>query len=152
VSKRLRVHWGFGVGAAYLIFAGSTMGFVVFAMAQPVELVSEDYYGRSLVEDARLEATRNADALGAALACQPSPDGRGLLIQIPPAHAAAATGTVTLYRPSSVAADRTVPLALDADGRQRLPFAGLAAGRWTLQLEWQVGSRHFHHEQAIHVP
>lgn len=151
MSKRMRVHWGFGVAAAYVIFAGSTIGFVAFAMSRPVELVSEDYYRRSLAEDARLDATRNADALGGALVCRSSPDGRGLLIQLPPAHAGAA-GTVTLYRPSSVAADRTVPLTLDRDGRQHLPFAGLAAGRWTLQLDWRVGRRHYHHEQSIHTP
>jgi hypothetical protein len=66
-------------------------------------------------------ATRNADALRAALVCRSSPDGRGLLIQLAAGHAGAA-------------------------------LAGLAAGRWTLQLDWRIGPRHHHHEQPIRRP
>lgn len=152
MSLRLRGHWGVGLVAAYLLFASSTLGFVAFAMSQSVELVSDDYYQRSLVEDARIEATRQADALGPALACRPSPDRRALVIQLPLAHVATAAGTVTLYRPSSVAADRRVPLSLDAVGQQRVPLAGLAAGRWLVVLDWQAGGRRYHHERPLLVP
>ena len=36
------------------------MGFVVFAMNRPADLVSADYYERSLQQDARIAATENA--------------------------------------------------------------------------------------------
>ncbi|MEO5819201.1 MAG: FixH family protein [Vicinamibacteraceae bacterium] len=152
MSQPRRLHWGVGVAAAYGLFASSTLGFVAFAMTQPVELVSVDYYRRSLVEDAKLEATRHADLLGATLACRLSADGRALVIGLPRTQAATATGTVTLYRPSSVAADRTVALALDNVGEQRLALAGLAPGRWILQLDWQAEGRRYHHEQPVRVP
>ena len=33
-------NWGVGLATVYAIFAGATVGFVAFAMGQPVDLVS----------------------------------------------------------------------------------------------------------------
>jgi hypothetical protein len=150
MSVRLRLNWGTGIALAYAVFVIGTTGFVVFALGQPVELVSADYYSRSLTYDERLDAERHADALGDALRWTPASDGRALIITLP--RDQKVTGTLTLYRPSSVAADRVVPLAIDARGEQRLPFDGLASGRWILQMDWQAAGQRYYRENAVQVP
>jgi nitrogen fixation protein FixH len=153
MSIRMRFNWGTGVGLVYAVFVTATIGFVVFALGQPVELVSADYYSRSLTYDERLEAVRRADALGAAVRVARASDAHALMVTLPREHAAAAaTGTLTLYRPSSVKADRTVPLALDARGEQRLSLDGLAPGRWILQVDWHVQGRSYYRESAVEAP
>jgi nitrogen fixation protein FixH len=153
MSIRVRFNWGTGIGLVYGVFVAATIGFVVFALGQPVELVSADYYSRSLTYDERLAAVRRAEALGDAVRWTRAADGHALIVTLPREHAAAAaTGTLTLYRPSSVKADRTVPLALDARGEQRLSLDGLAPGRWILKVEWQVQGRSYYRESAVDVP
>ena len=60
----MRLHWGVGIAATYLVFAGATAGFVAFAMQQRVELVRPDYYTYSLAHDARRRAEARTAALG----------------------------------------------------------------------------------------
>ena len=145
----VRLHWGVAIGAVYTLFAASTIGFVAFAISQPVDLVSADYYARSLDHDARLAATARARALGPSLTCRRSTDGRAIVIDLPGDLAREVSGAVRLYRPSDGRADRTTDLRVDADGRQRIPIDGLTRGRWTLQLEWRAQGLAYYHEQSL---
>lgn len=149
---RPRIHWGLAVAAVYTLFAGSTVGFVVFALSHPVELVSADYYEKSLAHDARQAALARAAALGTSVDVAVDGPGDALVIVLPAAHATTATGQVTLYRPSDVHADRVVPLAIDATGRQRVPLAGLARGRWLVRIEWTAAGLAYRCEQPLVRP
>jgi nitrogen fixation protein FixH len=149
---RPRLHWGFAVAAVYTLFAGSTLGFVVFALSHPVELVSADYYERSLAHDARLAARARAAALGGDLQVAVDAPGRALAIALPASHAATARGQVTLYRPSDAHADRVVTLAPDGEGRQRVPLSGLARGRWLLRVDWTAAGIAYSYEQPLVRP
>lgn len=140
--------WGTAVVVIYAAFAASTLGFVAFAMTQPVDLVSPDYYQRSLVEDRRIAARDAARGLGDAVSAEVDAAARTVVIRVPSPGAA---GTVTLYRPAGSAADRTVPLAL-RDGRQVLSTAGLASGHWLVQIDWSAGGRPFYYEAAVSLP
>jgi hypothetical protein len=131
------------------VFATSTIGFVAFAISRPVDLVSADYYARSLEHDAHLAAIARARALGPTLRCVLSADARTLVIDLPRDLARAASGSVRLYRPSDGRADRTTPLRLGASGSQQLSLDGLARGRWTLQLEWRANGLTYYHEQSL---
>jgi nitrogen fixation protein FixH len=145
-------HWGTGVALVYVLFAGSTLGFVTFALNNPVELVSADYYERSLEHDQRVEAEGHARALGARLQVTIRPGAAALDVAIPPEAAPAASGRIILYRPSDAQADRTIPLSLDADGRQSVAIASLSRGRWLVRIEWESDGRAYAHEQALVLP
>jgi hypothetical protein len=134
----MRLHWGAGIAATYITFAAATSGFVAFAMGQRVELVRPDYYEYSLAHDAHRAAAARAAALGDAFAIEVSADGRLVTVTWPGAQAGSARGAIGLYRPSDVTADRRIEVAPGADGRQVVSLAGLAAGRWRLQVSWQV--------------
>jgi hypothetical protein len=144
-----RLHWGVAIAAAYTMFAASTIGFVAFAISRPVDLVSADYYARSLDHDDHVAAIARARALGPTLQCVLSDDGRTLALQLPRDLARAASGRVRLYRPSDGRADRTTPLRLGANGSQQLSLDGLARGRWTLQLEWRANGLTYYHERSL---
>jgi nitrogen fixation protein FixH len=146
---KFRVHWGFGLAAAYVLFATSTVGFVVFAIERPVDLVSPDYYAQSLRHDQRLAAMTNAAELGHELDVEVA--YRNVRLHFPPAMAATIEGTATLYRPSSAAADRVMALRPNRDGVQMLSLARVPAGHWVLQLQWTAGGRAFYHEATVIV-
>lgn len=146
----MRWNWGTGIAAVYTAFAVATTGLVVFAMGRPVDLVAPDYYARSLRQDERLQAMRNARDLGPAFSLTQT-EGRAVTVAMAPAHAAAAKGTITLYRASDAAADRVFELSPDADGRQHVPLDGLLAGHWIVQLDWSAAGRTYYAEQAVLV-
>ena len=148
---RIRLNWGTGIALVYIAFAAATASFVAFAMGRSVDLVSADYYAQSLQQDQRMDAERNTRALAS------PPDvvhssARALVLSLPAAHAASATGTVTLYRPSDASADRVLPLAIDPDGHQPIALDGLVRGRWLLQVRWSAQGRHYYFEEPVIVP
>jgi nitrogen fixation protein FixH len=147
----MRLDWGTGIAGVYTLFACSTVGFVVFAMHQPVELVSGDYYAQSLEYDRRMAARANLQALGPAFSCAVSPDGRALSLRLPAGAAPAEGGTVTLYRPSDSQADEVVALSVDARGEQQIGLADLRPGRWRVQVEWDAGDTPYYHEQTLDI-
>jgi hypothetical protein len=152
----VRMHWGAAIAAVYITFASATVSFVVFAVGKPVELVSADYYERSLKHDTHMQALANADALGTAVRVVAADDAPAIDIVMPARQSSGVTGglkgTVTLYRPSDRAADRVVPLSLDARGHQRIAVSGAPRGRWVVKLEWHSAGQDFYREQAVLLP
>lgn len=147
---RIRLHWGTAIVVAYTAFAAATMAFVAFAIARPVNLVSDDYYAQSLQLDRRMEAERNARALRPQPAVVQS-GANAVALSLPRAHGAV-TGTVTFYRASDASADRVQPLALDSDGRQEIATGTLAKGRWVVQIKWSAEGRAYYFEQPMVLP
>jgi hypothetical protein len=144
----MTMNWGTGIATAYLTFAAATTGFVAFAMSRPVLLVSPDYYADSLHEDEHLVARRNAMALGSTAGV--STNGRDRIhVGIPLSQASVAQGSVTLYRASDPAADRTIALSVDSAGWQDLNVSEIARGAWLVQLRWSADGRDYNIEQAV---
>jgi hypothetical protein len=149
---RIRIHWGIAVAMFYTLFALSTVGFVVFAMTQDVELVSADYYARGLQHDVHMQAVANADAIDRDLRVEVRAGAGDVIVHWPAAMAPLVRGTATLYRPADARADRVVPLVPGADGTQAVSTAGLARGHWRLQLQWRVDERDYYTERDVRLP
>lgn len=148
----LRWNWGHSIATVYTVFAACTIGFVVYAMNQPVDLVSDDYYEQSVALDSRRTAEANARALGSAFAVTEAAGGQAVTVQWPTPLPPGTAGALRLYRPADAAADRRTPMAPDAAGLQSVSFASLAPGRWMLQVEWTAGGRAFYSEHEVIVP
>ena len=145
-----RWHWGHSIALTYSLFAASTVGFVVYAMEQRVDLVSTDYYEQSIALDAHRAAQTNARGLGDGFSIQQTDNGSHVTVHWP--TTAPATGTLTLYRPADATADRRATIAPDAQGTQTVSLAGLAEGRWILKVEWTANQRAFYAERDVLVP
>ena len=144
----VRFNWGTGIALTYTAFALATSTFVALAMDRRVDLVSTDYYAQSLQHDRRMEAERNALALGPRLSIA-EVSARTIRIGLPREFAPQATGTIRLYRASSAAEDRDIPLALNADGNQDVSLDGLASGRWTVHLQWTALGRDYYVQREV---
>ena len=149
---RLRFHWGVGVALLYTAFASATVGFVIFAVANPAALVSTDYYREATRHDRRIEATANGRAAAAEIVMTADESGVPVaLLRMTPDHHGRSTGTVIWYRPSDASFDRTIPLAVDARGVQRFELGDLARGHWRVKVEWDVDGRPFYLERSVMV-
>jgi nitrogen fixation protein FixH len=147
---QIRVNWGVAVAIAYTVFAAGTLGFAVFAMEQPVDLVSPDYYEQSLKQDDRMAAVARVQAMGDTFSAALSADE--VAVAIPPAARVDVTGTITMYRPSDAAADRSVPLRVNPDGVARMGVGELARGHWILKVSWQARGQGYYYEHPVELP
>ena len=141
-------NWGMGVATVYTVFAGATLGFVVFAMQQPVDLVSPGYYAEAQAHHARQSAAGRAIALGEGFRVETDSVTRSITITWP-AAARPESGEVRFYRPSDSRADQRQTLQPNAEGVQVISAAGLASGNWILQCEWTGGRELFYAERHI---
>jgi hypothetical protein len=147
----MKWNWGVGIAVAYSVFAAATSGFVVFAMNRPVSLVRPDYYAASLRQDQQMAARARAQQLGSAVSI--GAEGREVVtLRVPIGSGAPIAGTVTFYRASDPAADRTFAFSPDPHGAQDLNVAQLASGHWLVKLQWTVDGRDYYVEQGIVRP
>ncbi len=136
----------------YTAFASATLAFAIFAIANPAALVSDDYYREATRHDRRIEAAANGRAAGAKLTVETEPSGTpAAVLRMSPAHHGRAVGRVTWYRPSDASFDRTMPLAIDDDGVQRMAIGDLPGGHWRIKVEWELDGRPFYLEQPVMV-
>lgn len=148
----VRFNWGLGISLVYVAFAAGTLTMVAIASQTRVDLVTQDYYARSLAVDDQIAAVANGRASGATIAVdRPTGEPARLVVTWGP-DVQSAQGTLTLYRPSGSAADRVVPVAVAPGGAAIVPMADVPAGRWQAQLRWTSGGRDFYVEHDIVVP
>ena len=137
-------HWGIGITLVYAAFATGTLGFVMFAMQQQVDLVSADYYSQSLVHDARMAATERAATLDGAFSIAAEPGARNVAVAM-----RVETGQITFYRASDARSDRSLTAAPDPQGRQAVPVGDLQRGAWIVRVDWTADGESFFGERRI---
>lgn len=148
----VRFHWGVGIATFYTVFALATIGFVVFAMSQEVELVSPTYYEDALRHDSDMVARQRAAALEEAFAIVHRDDDGAVELQWPREMASQVRGEAVLYRPSNAASDVTMRLQPDAAGRQVIATGGLARGRWQVRVTWSINDLEYRASRDLDLP
>lgn len=150
--KAPRNLWPLGIVLTLVAFFAGTVGLVVMACSQRVDLVSPDYYERELkfqsridqVERTRHAASQAAVAYDAAAKC--------ITVSLPADQAGRdITGRIELYRPSAAGLDRAVNLAPDPKGVQHLDAAGLAPGLWKVRVSWTVEHQDYFLDEKVVV-
>lgn len=144
-----RNYWPVGITATLAVFLAGTVVLVVLSARNNVELVSPDYYERELRFQQQINNRSRTLSLAEPVRVTYEAGPRQLALKLPAAHAAAATGEIELYRPSSAGQDRRMALQLDAQGRQTLDAAGLAEGLWRVRVTWRVDGEHFAFDEKV---
>jgi hypothetical protein len=150
--KTPRNLWPLGIIVTFALFFTGTVGLVVMAFSQKVDLVSPDYYEQELKFQGRIdrvERTRNAVSQ-AAVAFEAG--SQCITVSLPVSQAGHEVhGHIELYRPSSAGLDRDIQLAPDANGVQRLGTAGMVPGLWKVRVSWTVEHQDYYLDQKVVV-
>jgi nitrogen fixation protein FixH len=144
--------WPLGIIVTFALFFTGTVGLVVMAFSQKVDLVSPDYYEQEIKFQGRIdrvERTRNAATQGSVAY---DAGGKCITVSLPAAQAGhEISGRIELYRPSASDLDRSVKLAPDASGVQRVDAAGLSPGLWKVRVSWTVERQDYFLDQKVVV-
>ena len=148
--KTSRNLWPLGIIVTFVLFFIGTVGLVVMAFSQKVDLVSADYYEQELkfqgridrVERTRHAATQATVAYDAASRC--------ITVSLPPEQARLEVwGSIELYRPSAAGMDRAHKP--DANGTQRLDASAMAPGLWRVRVTWTAAKENYYLDQKVVV-
>ena len=144
--------WPLGIIVTFALFFAGTVGLIVMACSQKVDLVSADYYEQELKFQGRIdrvERTRNTATQGSIAY---DAGGKCITVSLPAAQAGhEVSGHIELYRPSAAGLDRAVNLAPDANGVQRVDAAGMAPGLWKVRVSWTVEQQDYFLDQKVVV-
>lgn len=140
--------WPLAIIALFVAFIAGIVSFVVWTGKHRVDLVASDYYEQEIDYQARMDSRRRA--AGANLKIHY--DAGEQVVRLDSAERSwfdTTAGTVTFYRPSDAALDRTVPLSLEATGEQRIDTSSFPRGLWRVKVSWSTEHQDFFQEEVL---
>lgn len=140
--KPTRNLWPLGIIMTFVVFIGGTIGLVVMASTQHIDLVNANYYEQEIRYQSRIDSQTRAQHLGTTVTYDAA--AKHIVISLPASHALKnPTGQIQLYRPSAAGLDREFKLEPATNGIQTLDTAGLLPGLWKIRLSWNVEGRDY---------
>ena len=138
----MKFNWGTGIVLFFIFFAGSMTYAVVATTKYPPQLVQKDYYALDLNYQDRLDKKQNTALLPALPKVQFEAGGQKILVQFPEGMTAQ-SGSVKCYRSVTTREDFITPIS-NATALE-IPAEGLSAGRWHMELDWELadGKKYF---------
>ena len=142
--------WPYAIIAWFVIFASAMAAWITFATRQNMDLVRTDYYEAEIRYQRQLDCLNRTAALRPKVAIHYSAATREIIVKLPAEHATSRpAGRIHFYRPSEAALDFEVPLAIDAQGRQRIDGRNLRAGQWKVSVGWTAAGQDYSFEQTV---
>ena len=144
--------WPLGIILTLVVFFAGTVGLVVMACSQRVDLVSPDYYERELKFQGRIDQVERTHRAANQASVAYDTAGKCITVSLPADQAGREiSGRIELYRPSASGLDRAVKFAPDVKGVQRLNAAGLAPGLWKVRVSWTFDRQDYFLDEKVVV-
>ncbi len=144
------MNWGNRLLVTFVVFAG-LMSFLVYkAMHTNFELVEKDYYKNELKFQQVIDGTERANQLGSLVSLS---EEEGIVtLEMPDAmknHRV--TGKIWFYCAYDEKKDRHYELSPDNAGIQTFPEYAIAAGTYTVKIDWTEQGLNYHSERKLIV-
>jgi hypothetical protein len=144
--------WPLGIVVTLAVFVTGTVGLIVMACSQRVDLVSPDYYERELRFQGQIDRVERTHHAASQASIAYDAAGKCLTVLLPADQAGReVSGRIELYRPSAAGLDRAVKLDPDAKGTQRLDASSLEPGLWRVRVSWTSEKQNYYLEQKVVV-
>lgn len=150
-TTKRRNLWPASIIGFFILAIIFIVSYTAWAMRQREDLVSENYYEHEVRFQSHLDSMNRSQSLATHTVVTFEPAQQVIVITLPAAQTRGATGSVQLYRPSDARLDRDVPLALNAEGVQRLDSKELSEGFWKVRVQWNVGGQEYFLDQPVVV-
>jgi hypothetical protein len=144
--------WPLGIIVTFVLFFAGTVGLVVMAFSQKVDLVSADYYEQELTFQGRIDRVERTRRAPSQASVAYDAGGKCITVSLPADQAGHdVSGRIELYRPSASGLDRAVKLEPDTTGIQRVDAAGMVPGLWKVRVSWTVEKQDYFLDQKVVV-
>jgi hypothetical protein len=144
--------WPLGIVLTLAGFIAGTVGLVVMACSQRIDLVSPDYYERELKYQGQIDQVARTHRTASQASVAYDAAGKCITVSLPTNQISlAVSGSIELYRPSAARMDHAVSLKPDANGIQRVDASALAPGLWRVRVSWTSEKQNYYLDQKVVV-
>jgi nitrogen fixation protein FixH len=141
--QRKRSWWPIGIIAFFVAAITYIGGFVIWASNLREDLVANNYYDNEIRYQKEIDLLNRTQKIAGKVTVDYDSARRSILISLPVSPTQTAVGNVRLYRPSDERLDRSLPLALDAQGVDHFDAKSLSPGLWKIRIEWTVSGQDY---------
>ena len=147
-SPQRKSFWPIGLTIFLAVFVIATVGVALFLSREKVDLVTDRAYEKGIAYQTQIDVLERTKALAVKPAVSWA-EGFCIITFPDSTHAADAAGTLTFFKPDDAAQDFSVPLSLDAAGKQQVPFGDKKTGRWNIGITWKHAGLDYFVEEAV---
>ncbi len=144
--------WPRGIFIFYVVFMIVLVGAVIFSTRNNVELVTINYYEKTLTYENQIQAIKNVNALDKKpiVAIEKS-QMRIILVMPENFNPDTIQGKILFFRPSDMHFDISFDLKCNSQNQQIFPLEKMAKGKWRIKMDWTDGSKEYYFEQVIFI-
>lgn len=139
----MKISWGYKITFLYCSFAGMIIFMVYMSMQQSIELVSDNYYEKTLHYEEQIERMKNSNLPQNKIRF--TQDKEKFEITFP--EQKYVSGEVKFFKPDNSRLD----FAIHIDKKNKLSYdtSKLAKGKWQLQINWLVDNISVYNEKTL---
>lgn len=141
--------WGTGITIGIIVFVVISVTMAIIFMTQDVNLVSDNYYEKSLVYQEEIDKQTRTKILNEQVKIRFNGEVVNLLFPSEYLEKKI-SGEIFFYRPSNPKLDFVLQIQL-INGNQIIPVQRLAKGFWRIKLNWVMDGNGYYNERAITV-
>lgn len=150
MSNKEAKGWPLGIFAVYGVFAIGLVVAVFLSLNNDVEMVTSNYYEKTLTYEEQITRIKNAKGLAQQPDIAFNKDKTSMILTLPESmEGKSYQGTIKFFRPSDSSMDRMLELQCDEQGKQIVPISSLNKGKWKVKLLWSDGQKEFYFEKVI---
>lgn len=144
--------WSIGLFIFYVVFMIVLIGVVIYSTQNNVELVTNNYYEKTLVYEDQIQAINNTKSLAQKPVVAVDKVQQQIFLVMPKIYIPETNqGKILFFRPSDSHLDFSVPLNCNMQNQQTFPLQKMASGKWKVQLTWTDGIKKYYYEQVIFI-
>ena len=143
------MNWGYKILIVYAVFVFGILFLVFKSSSQKMDLVTEDYYGKELKYQQKIDETNRMAALSAPVKYEIKKD-RLLIIFPKDFLGKTLVGEAVLYCPSDEDKDISQHFTIQ-DTTVEVPIHAVNKGLYELHLNWQADGVSYYFEKKISI-
>lgn len=141
----MKISWGTGIAATYIIFVIATIGMTYAMMTKNVDLVAPNYYEKEIKYQEQINKINNTSGLNDKLKFEYA---AGKIILTFP-KIGSISGEISFYRPSDPKKDFNFHITTDENNMVSIDCSVLLKGYWKIKIEWKAGGVEYYNEETV---
>jgi hypothetical protein len=142
MRKPIKFNWGTGIFISIVTFMIITVILTIIFMNQRVDLVTNDYYEKTLTYQDQIDTYKRTERLKETVSFNYA--GNQINLSFPDSFLQQVNnGKLYFYRPSDSRKDFAIPIRLNERGSQSFNTTKIEKGYWKIEIQWTMNNQNY---------
>ncbi len=148
MKKLVKFNWGTGIFISIVAFMAITLVLTSIFMNQRVDLVTSNYYEKTLTYQDQIDTYKRTAGLKEKVAFSYADNKINLSFPVS-FWEQVDNGKLYFYRPSDSRKDFTIPILLDKKGSQTINISTIDKGYWKVEVQWEMNNQNYKMDKSF---